>query len=204
MVAQYAGTSNKIGNGFGVFFIYLFVTFYGGCMDVSTYVYCSEIFPTGIRAQGVGFSVSGLFLTALIYTQAAPTAFKNIGWKYYLVFIFIPLFCVIILLKYLPETKGLTLEEVCRHFRSFLLFYSLPSLSSHPFWRMQADHGPSQISGMFGDEVALDINHMSEEDRAVLDKKLAAVVDIDDMEKQDISSSYYEKVLKSETGETLA
>lgn len=112
MVARYAGTNNKVGNGFGVLFIYIFVTFYGGCMDVSTYVYCSEIFPTRVRAQGVGFSVSGLFLTALVYTQSAPTAFNNIGWKYYLVFIFIPLFCVIILIRYLPETKGLTLEEV--------------------------------------------------------------------------------------------
>lgn len=112
MVAKYAGTSNKVGNGFGVFFIYLYVTFYGGCMDVSTYVYCSEIFPTRVRAQGVGFSVSGLFLTALVYTQSAPTAFNNIGWKYYLVFIFIPLACVFILIKYCPETKGLTLEEV--------------------------------------------------------------------------------------------
>lgn len=112
MVGKYAGTDNKVGNGFGVLFLYVFVTFYGGCMDVTTYVYCSEIFPTRVRAQGVGFSVSGLFLTALIYTEAAPTAFNNIGWKYYLVFIFIPLFCVIILIKYLPETKGLTLEEV--------------------------------------------------------------------------------------------
>jgi Sugar (and other) transporter len=137
MVATYAGGGNKVGNGFGVLFIYIFVTFYGGCMDVSTYVYvcspsqsiqttqltlqskCSEIFPTRVRAQGVGFSVSGLFLTALVYTESAPTAFNNIGWKYYLVFIFIPLFCVIILIKYLPETKGLTLEEV-RYITSIL------------------------------------------------------------------------------------
>lgn len=145
MVAEYASTANKVGNGFGVFFIYLFVTFYGGCMDVSTYVYCSEIFPTRLRAQGVGFSVSGLFLTALIYTEAAPTAFNNIGWKYYLVFIFVPLLGVLILIKYLPETKGLTLEE---------------------------------ISGRFGDQVALDINQMSDDDRAALHKRLAAAADL--------------------------
>lgn len=140
MVAQYGGTSNKVGNGFGVFFLYLFVTFYGGCMDVSTYVYCSEIFPTGIRAQGVGFSVSGLFLTALIYTQSAPTAFKNIGWKYYLVFIFVPLLSVLVLLKYLPETKGLTLEEVCSQSSPFHFYFSFSKIFSRPPSRMQADH----------------------------------------------------------------
>lgn len=64
--------------------------------------------------------------------------------------------------------------------------------------------GLSQISGIFGDDVALDINHMSEEDRAVLDKKLAAVVNVNEMEKEDISSKYYEKVLKSPTGEEIA
>jgi hypothetical protein len=42
--------------------MYLFVTCYGFGVDASSYIYCSEIFPTNIRAQGVGFSISGLFL----------------------------------------------------------------------------------------------------------------------------------------------
>jgi hypothetical protein len=37
-----------------------------------------------MRAQGVGFSLLGLFGGTLIYTQAATTAFASIGWKYYL------------------------------------------------------------------------------------------------------------------------
>ena len=48
-------------------------------MDASSYVYSSEIFPTSIRAQGAGFSVSGLFCFSLIYTMCAPVAFNNIG-----------------------------------------------------------------------------------------------------------------------------
>jgi hypothetical protein len=47
-------------------------------------VYVSEIFPTWMRAQGVAFSLLGLFGGTLIYTQAATTAFATIGWKYYL------------------------------------------------------------------------------------------------------------------------
>lgn len=47
-------------------------------------VYCSEIFPTWMRAQGVGFSLLGLFGGTLIYTQPATTAIAAIGWKYYL------------------------------------------------------------------------------------------------------------------------
>lgn len=47
-------------------------------------VYTSEIFPTWMRAQGVGFSLIGLFGSTLVYTQAATTAFANIGWRYYI------------------------------------------------------------------------------------------------------------------------
>jgi hypothetical protein len=53
-------------------------------MLISNSVYLSEIFPTWMRAQGVAFSVSGLFTTTLIYTGAASTAFEEVGWKYYL------------------------------------------------------------------------------------------------------------------------
>jgi hypothetical protein len=65
MVAEVAGTSSKIGNGFGVSFLYLFVTFNGGSMDASFYMHCAEIFPNSVRAQGVRISVSGLFIITL-------------------------------------------------------------------------------------------------------------------------------------------
>ncbi|KIX06755.1 uncharacterized protein Z518_04731 [Rhinocladiella mackenziei CBS 650.93] len=138
-LARYGGTDNKIGNGFGVFFLYLFVTFFGGSMDASSYVYSSEIFPTSIRAQGAGFSVSGLFCFSLIYTMCAPVAFRNIGWRYYLIFIIIPLFGASIMYFFYPETKGLALEE---------------------------------IAAKFGDEVAVDLTHLTAEERARLDKSL--------------------------------
>ena len=63
MIAEYAGTTNKVGNGFGVFFIFLFVhllphydipltsyrylAFQGTGQDTTMYLWVSEIFPTG-------------------------------------------------------------------------------------------------------------------------------------------------------------
>lgn len=81
MVAQFGGTDNKVGLGFGVFFLFLFGTIYGSCLDASTYVYSCEVFPTHLRATGMGISISGQFLFTLIYTQVAPTAFAAIGWR---------------------------------------------------------------------------------------------------------------------------
>ncbi|RKK27588.1 hypothetical protein BFJ66_g16131 [Fusarium oxysporum f. sp. cepae] len=143
MVATFGGTENRTGNAFGVFFLFLFVFFYGGSMDATSYVYCSEIFPTSVRAQGNGFSVAGLFSATLIYTQVAPTAFAEIGWRYYLVFIITPLIGAIVMWKFFPETTRLSLEE---------------------------------IAGLFGDDVALDLTHLSPEDKAVLDKNLDEMI----------------------------
>lgn len=61
MVAVYGGTTNRVGNSFGVLFLFLFVTFYATCVGPISYVYCAEIFPTRMRAQGMALSVTGLF-----------------------------------------------------------------------------------------------------------------------------------------------
>ncbi|EPE08408.1 general substrate transporter [Ophiostoma piceae UAMH 11346] len=112
MVATYGGTSNKIGNGFGVFFLFAFVTFYGSCVDAVSYIYCAELFPTSLRAQGVGFSILGQVIASLIYTLIAPTAFDQVGWRYYLVFIVLPVVGAPLLHFFFIETKGLSLEEI--------------------------------------------------------------------------------------------
>lgn len=79
MVASYAGTPNRAGNAMGVLFLFLFVTFYGSSQDASSYVYCSEIFPTGVRAQGLATAIVTLFASTLMYTEVAPVAFAKIS-----------------------------------------------------------------------------------------------------------------------------
>ncbi|KAL2785970.1 general substrate transporter [Aspergillus keveii] len=109
MVAEYSGSDNKAGNVMGIVFLFLHLTFYATFVDVTSYVYCSEIFPTNQRAQGVAVSIVGLFMMTLIYTEAASTAFAHVGWKYYLVFILVPAAGVPLIAQF-PETKGLSLE----------------------------------------------------------------------------------------------
>lgn len=78
MTAEYAGTKNQVGNGFGIFFMFLYLAFQGYVhhphtlhhsstnpsrtfCDTTMYLYVSEIFPTEIRPIGMGFSLLGQF-----------------------------------------------------------------------------------------------------------------------------------------------
>lgn len=96
------------------------------------YVFFAEIFPNHLRAKGLALSGATIALANLIYLQAAPTAFANIGWRFYLVssenwygshgnfkmqaFISICAVGVVWVWISIPETKGLPLEEVAAIF----------------------------------------------------------------------------------------
>ncbi|KAL4875014.1 general substrate transporter [Aspergillus karnatakaensis] len=115
-LALFQGTSNKAGNSAAVFFLYLHLAMYGSCVDASTYVFASEIWPTHLRAKGFALSCSGLFLGSLILLVAAPTGFANVGWKFYLVMVVVSSLNIVIFAVCFPETKGLALEEIAARF----------------------------------------------------------------------------------------
>lgn len=159
MVARYAGTTNKVGCGFGVFFVYLYATFYAFTLDSTSYVYCAEIFPAFIRATGMAVCIVAYFVPALrtwllfsffsgfansrkVFGEILPLAFATIGWKFYLVFIVIPTCGLPIIWFYFPETNQLSLEE---------------------------------IASLFGEEVAIDITHMSVEQKQDLDAEITKI-----------------------------
>lgn len=137
LLALYKGSDNRAGQAAAVFFLFIHVGFYSVCIDATTYIYCTEIFPSHLRARGSSLSISGLFFATVIFTCAAPTAFANIGWKYYIVFAASTFLIIIAIWLWWPETKGLSLEE---------------------------------INAIFGEEVAVDISHLTEEQRRALDE----------------------------------
>ena len=62
-----------------------------------------------------GFSTT-ICLLNIVCPQAAPTALKNIGWKYYLCFIIPSALAAGAVLRWWPDTMGLNLEECERVF----------------------------------------------------------------------------------------
>ncbi|KAJ9625455.1 hypothetical protein H2204_010317 [Knufia peltigerae] len=116
MLAVFENSNNRAGNSAAVFFLFLHIGWYGSCLDASTYVYASEIWPTHLRARGCALSTSGLFVASLILLCAASDGFAAIGWKYYLVFLVMTVLGGTIFAVWFPETRHKPLEEIAAAF----------------------------------------------------------------------------------------
>ena len=114
--AEFLGGTNKSALAAGVAMLYVYVFFYGVFLDGPTYFYLGEIFPNHIRAQGMTLGMASLCLGNIIWLQAAPTAFKTIGWKYYLFFIIITALGAFAAFFTFPDTRNVPLEEIARLF----------------------------------------------------------------------------------------
>ena len=104
-VSKFQDTGHRSAAIGAVFFLYLHVAIFASTCDATTYIYASEIFPTPVRAKGLAISVSGLFVATIIFTSAAPTAFADIGWKYYLIFTIMTAATVVVMWFWFPEVS---------------------------------------------------------------------------------------------------
>ncbi|KAH6972089.1 general substrate transporter [Ilyonectria sp. MPI-CAGE-AT-0026] len=164
IVANYGSSTNKSALAAGVAMLFGFITFYGGFVDTTIYVYCSEIFPTHIRAKGMGWCLAIFFLSTLPFLESSATGFATIGWKYYLLFIILPAINVVLLALFCPDTKGLSLEE---------------------------------INGLFNDHVAVQLTHLTEEEKTALEARVLESNVIEGKEQLGADFSSIEKGIKS-------
>ncbi|KAF2102097.1 general substrate transporter [Rhizodiscina lignyota] len=109
---QYIGTTSKAGNAAAVAMLWIWVGLYGFFLDPPQFVYCAEIFPTTLRAKGIALGFAAYFVGAITFTTPSATAFNNIGWKMYLVYIACNCVTVVVIYFFVPETSNLSLEEI--------------------------------------------------------------------------------------------
>jgi putative MFS transporter len=89
-----------------------------GAANTATHVYASELFPTEIRATGYAWTTN---LTGRITEVVTPTAIGVlilwVGIANSILFVAIgPILGAILVMRYAPETMGLTLEEIQERF----------------------------------------------------------------------------------------
>ncbi|KAL1310582.1 hypothetical protein AAFC00_000860 [Neodothiora populina] len=92
--------------------IYLYVIGYSASWGPVPWVYVSEIFPTRLRAYGVGTASATQWLFNFVVTKFTPAAISNIGWKTFIMF---GIFCAangFFVFFFMKETKGLKLEDI--------------------------------------------------------------------------------------------
>lgn len=116
LVANFVPSNNNAALQAAVAMFFLFQVPYGLCLDGTQFAYLGELFPTHLRSKGVSLGVAMISFTNIIWLQAAPTAFENIGWKFYLVFIIPGTIGGTIMWIWFPDTNGLPLEEIAALF----------------------------------------------------------------------------------------
>jgi putative MFS transporter len=98
----------------GQYFWHITTVFFFNCAIGATHVYASELFPTELRATGYGWTTNLFGRITEVATPlliAALIPFIGISWSITWVAIG-PIIGALLVMKYAPETRGLTLEQI--------------------------------------------------------------------------------------------
>lgn len=117
LMAQLADNPAQVGNWM-LAPIILYIACFGLSVGPVTWVILAEIYPTAIRGRALGLATCALWLADYVVTQTFPMMDEN-KWlveKFHHAFPFYVygFFCLvlIVVMRFVPETKGKSLEEI--------------------------------------------------------------------------------------------
>jgi len=116
MQREFQNTDNRVGKGFAILGIYLFVITYYGMLNSTTWLYGAEVLPMVLRSKIMGIAAASHFIVNVGITEAGPSAFATLKQNYYYVFVGCTLFFLVMAYLYFPETRMKTLEEIAAAF----------------------------------------------------------------------------------------
>ncbi|GAM89638.1 hypothetical protein ANO11243_076770 [Dothideomycetidae sp. 11243] len=100
-----------------LFFVWVFQFAFSMCCGSLSWVIPSEIFDTKTRAHGVAIGCLVSFAFNTMIGQITDPAINTQGWRYFLLFVICNITNAIFFWAFLPETKGVPLEEMNRLFK---------------------------------------------------------------------------------------
>lgn len=96
----------------------MFLTFMQGWIAPVFWLMLAEIYPVRMRGLGMGFAVFGLWIFDFIIQSIFPILLNSYGGGMTFGFFAVTnVIMLILLVKFLPETRGLTLEQIEQKFR---------------------------------------------------------------------------------------
>ncbi|KAL5113255.1 hypothetical protein ACEQ8H_008882 [Pleosporales sp. CAS-2024a] len=110
--ADFVHTGSKSASVASITFIYIFGSVFALAFTSMQPIYPGEVLSNDMRAKGMGvFHLTG-GCAGFVNTFAAPIALKNIGYWFYVFFVFWDVFEFVFIYFFFVETKSLTLEEL--------------------------------------------------------------------------------------------
>ncbi|HID2080580.1 TPA: sugar porter family MFS transporter [Klebsiella oxytoca] len=96
----------------------MFLTFMQGWIAPVFWLMLAEIYPLRMRGLGMGFAVFGLWIFDFIIQSVFPILLNSYGGGMTFGFFAVTnVIMLILLVKFLPETRGLTLEQIEQKFK---------------------------------------------------------------------------------------
>ncbi|CAO2653948.1 Nn.00g106810.m01.CDS01 [Neocucurbitaria sp. VM-36] len=114
--AVYSTTQSTVAGYAVIVFLFLFLGGYVIGLTPIPILYVNEIWPSHLRAKGTSVFWVSQAVATCFNQYVNPIALQRIMWKYYLVYVGVLVAVVIFMVLYVPETKGLSLEEISRIF----------------------------------------------------------------------------------------
>ena len=97
----------------------VFLAFQQTFVSPVIWVVIAEIFPLKMRGTGMGLAIFFLWITVYFVTFAFPILIGSIGLSNtFFVFVFLGVLSLLFVKYYMPETKGLSIEDIERKFRN--------------------------------------------------------------------------------------
>ncbi|MFT7249757.1 MAG: SP family arabinose:H+ symporter-like MFS transporter [Arcticibacterium sp.] len=94
-------------------FFFLFIAAHGIGQGTVIWVFIAEIFPNHLRADGQAFGSSVHWVLAAAIPSMIPFLFSSIGAAtVFFIFAFMMVLQLLFVIKMMPETKGVSLEEL--------------------------------------------------------------------------------------------
>lgn len=109
---------NNQGSGVLVLaFILGYIAFFAASLGPALWVVAAELFPNRLRNKGMSAAIISLWVACTVVTIVFPIMLEKLsGGITFLIFALICLINLLFVVKYVPETKGKTLEELEKQF----------------------------------------------------------------------------------------
>jgi sugar porter (SP) family MFS transporter len=114
--ALYSSTKSLAASYAVIVFLFLFFGGYVIGLTPIPILYVNEIWPSRLRAKGTSVFWLSQAIATCFNQYVNPIALQRISWKYYFVYVGVLVVVLVFMIIYVPETKGLSLEEVHRKF----------------------------------------------------------------------------------------